>query len=60
MHGNLLPIEAKQDQADTAATEPGPDLWVMMGLALGGVLTVVWIGFLLWAAFLFLDWAFGG
>ncbi len=59
MHGNQFPVEAKQDQADTAATEPGPDLWAVMVLALGGVLTFAWVVFLLWAAFQFLDWAFG-
>ena len=58
MHGNLSLIEAKQGQPDTS-TEPRPDLWAMMVLVLGGGLTFVWICFLLWAAFHFLDWTFG-
>ena len=58
MHGNLSLIEAKQDQADTS-TEPSSDPWVMMVLAFGGMLTFVWICFLLWAALRALEWAFG-
>lgn len=59
MHENLSPIEAKQGQGWDTSKEPRPDPWVMMGLAFGGVLTFVWLCFLLWAALRILEWAFG-
>ena len=44
-----------QDQ-DTGAALARFD-WAALGLAFGGVLTVVWIGLVLWAAFRILLWA---
>lgn len=32
--------------------------WIVSMLALGGVLTMAWIGFLLWVAFKVMEWAF--
>ncbi len=66
MRRNLSLVEAfKQDRdtspeqhRDTSPEQP-VEPWAVMVLALGGTLTFVWIGFLLWAAFHLLDWAFG-
>ncbi len=57
MHGSLSPISTP-DQVQDTATEPARSYWPVMGLALGGVLTLAWIGFLLWTAFKVLEWLF--
>ena len=54
MHGNRSLAGRSDQDRDT-----GPAYWPVMVLVLGGVLTFFWIGFLLWAAFQLLDWAFG-
>ena len=51
-------IEAIKQDRDTS-TNWGVDPWAMMVLVLGGLLTFVWISFLLWAALRALEWAFG-
>ncbi len=67
MRRNLSLIDTFKQDRDTstgqhrdASSEQSVDHWTVMVLALGGTLTLVWIGFLLWAAFQLLDWASGG
>ena len=59
MRENLSLVDAFEQEQDTAPRERRPDFWPVMALVLGGGLTFAWIGFLLWAAFHLLVWAFG-
>ncbi len=58
MRKNLSLVEVFRQDRDTSPEQP-VEPWAVMVLALGSTLTFVWIGFLLWAALQFLDWAFG-
>ncbi len=58
MHGTMPSLV-------TSGLEPGQDVypreprWPLAVLALGGVLTVAWIAFLLWAGFQVVSWMLG-
>ena len=58
MRENLSLVDAFNQDQDTP-TKRRHGSWIIMALVLGGVLTFAWIGFLLWAAFWLLLWAFG-
>ena len=47
MHGNLSPVGTP----DHNQNKQHPFDWPVLVLTFGGVLTVAWIGFLLWLAF---------
>ena len=46
--GPSIPAHARTDRAVT--TETNPSSLVMFALGLGGVVTLVWVGILLWMA----------
>ncbi len=56
MRRNPSHIEQFDGDRDTESEQEG-DLWSLLVLLLGGVLTCAWIGFLFWAVFR--QWAFG-
>ena len=58
MRENLSLVDAFKQEQDTPTERPR-DSWPVMALVLVGGLTFAWIGFLLWAAFHLLIWAFG-
>ena len=53
MHGDFQPLT--RDRVEKPETEQ-PSNWPAVVLSFGGVLTLAWIGFLLWAVIEILTW----
>ena len=58
MHGSL-PFLTRSDPEPVQDVYPRAAKWPLAVLALGGVLTIAWIAFLLWAGFQVASWILG-
>ena len=58
MHGSL-PYVVTSDPEPVQDVHPRAPKWPLAVLALGGVLTIAWIAFLLWAVFQVVSWMLG-
>jgi hypothetical protein len=58
-NGELLVHLPQRTSDQDQVTQEGGILWSVLMLVLGGLLTTVWIAFLLWAASEAISWYFG-
>ena len=62
MHGGLSPVQNSETPNENKTPERDPDhkswadYWPVLMLVVGGVLTLAWTGFLLWAAIQAVSW----
>ncbi len=59
MHGSLPSLETSDPEHVQDVYPRAPPKWLLAALAFGGVLTIAWMGFLLWAGFQVVIWMLG-